>query len=160
LITTASKGPGSQFDLPTDFERTIDGAAVRDAQTPFTVYKGSLSDSEWLMVQATTPAASRKYYRLSAGAKIDISIPLTGSNTLNFTYVSKNWLINGATTKSEIANKDDTARFPERLLEKNLIWRWRRQAGLGYQDELSEFEADLLSMSKTDRGSHLLSGGG
>lgn len=47
---------------------------------------------------------------------------------------------------------DDTTLFPERLLVKGVIWRWKRQKGLPYEDNLAEFEADLVQEINADRG--------
>lgn len=47
---------------------------------------------------------------------------------------------------------DDRTLFPERLLAKGILWRWKRQKGLPFDDSLAEFEADLLQEINADRG--------
>jgi hypothetical protein len=68
-------------------------------------------------------------------------------------YLSKNWVLGDPYEERDVFRADDdTTLFPERLLAKGLIWRWKRQKGLPFEDNLAEFEADLLQEINADRG--------
>ena len=65
------------------------------------------------------------------------------------TYVSKNWITGG---KSAVTANADTFLIPERLIRLGALWRWLREKGQPYDDNMAEFEADLVQEVKANRG--------
>lgn len=63
-------------------------------------------------------------------------------------YVSRNW----AGTKDQADQNGDTFVFPDRLMETGIVYRWRRQKGLPYDDQIAEHEAEIESALRADRG--------
>jgi hypothetical protein len=95
-------------------------------------------------------ATTKLYYAMTGGV-LAFSRALAGE-TVEARYVSRNWLANGVTRRERIGADADVALFPERLLTKGVIWRWRKEKGQQYQDHLAEFEADLAAEVAADRG--------
>lgn len=132
--------------IPNDYQRLIPGSPIRLANgypvRPVT------NGSQWAVVTLINSPNSFFFIQsnqiniwpwdLSSGAVMD--------------YVSKNWIKNVNVTVSEWAADDNTVLFPEILLVKNITWRWKRKNGLPFEDNLAEFEAELINEIKADRG--------
>ena len=138
---------GSPHVFPPDYARLIDGGAVMTATGEFV--RPVKNPSQWSVVKQVP--SSQPYFYLS---KTDISFsPASAGLGAMVTYISKNWIIgNTGTEKTTWSADDDAVVFPERLLVLNVIWRWKRQKGLAYDDPLAEFEAALAAATSEDRG--------
>lgn len=129
---------GSNVDLPDDFDRM---AAFSLSGIEYFGGKQVTDPALWQLLEKQP--SSEQYYHLRNG-KIYFSPAVTGATVR---YVSKNWL----GTKAAVTANADEAIFPERLLTRSVVWRWRRQKGLPYDDQLAEFEADLSAAEKADK---------
>lgn len=132
--------------LPSDFQRLTPGGGVRSSSGNFA--RPVTNSGQWVIVAQL--ASPQPYYFVSNGT-IRISPPSAAVGAI-IDYLSKNWIVNSGTFKDRFSVDDDTTLFPERLMAKNIIWRWRRKEGLVYDDQLAEFEADLVQEINADRG--------
>lgn len=136
----------SPESFPANFQRLTPGGAVRKSDGTF--IRPVTNSGQWAVivgVPSTTP------YFFMKGGQFLFS-PASAAVSAVIDYVSKNWIINGSTEKAAFGADDDTTLFPERLLVKGVIWRWKRQKGLPFDDSLAEFEADLTQEINADRG--------
>lgn len=141
---TSSSSP---HNLPSDFERFIEGSAIRSSGGEF--LRPVTNSGLWAIIQA---ASSTTPYYFVKGNSVYFS-PTSTAASATLEYVSKNWVLTSSATEAAgFTADDDTTLFPERLLTKNVIWRWKRQQGLAYDDTLAEFEADLQQEINADRG--------
>ncbi len=137
----------ASFVLPADYNRMTPGGALRSPAGEFA--RPVLSSGQWAVISASP---SVQPYFFIKGNVIGIS-PVSFAATAIMDYVSKNWIkTNASVERDTFSADDDTVLFPERLLVKNLLWRWRRQKGFEFEDYLSEFEADLIAEIRADRG--------
>ncbi len=134
----------SEIDLPVDFHEMAEYGAVRLNKAGFYPVRPVVSPEQWAFLIARPSA--QPYYHL-AGGKILFS-PTLDVDGAKLRYVSKYWV----TGKEEVTQNGDTLLIPENLLEKGTIWRWKRQKGLPFDDQMAEFEADLMTEIKADRG--------
>ena len=133
--------------MPDDFQRFVPGGGVRTAEGD--VFVRPVTNSALWGIVRNNQSAQAFYYLVNN--VISIAPPELAVGAL-VVYISKNWLTGTSGSKPSYTADDDTAVFPERLLVKNIIWRWRRQKGLAYDDQLAEFEADLVQEINADRG--------
>lgn len=137
----------SPHTLPDDYDRLIDGGAVIGADGDF--YRPVKNPSQWAVVKQVVSV--QKFFYI-AGKKLEFS-PAAAAPGGSVTYITKNWIIgDGGTGKTDWSSDDDKPAFPESLLVLDLIWRWKRQKGLAYDDPLAEFEAALGAATEEDRG--------
>lgn len=134
----------STIVLPTDFQEMAESGAVILGGYQHSPVRPVVSPEMWQMLQKFPSA--QPYFHLREGA-IHF-IPAIGVNGVTVRYVSKNWLIG----KSAVTDNADETVFPESLLSRSTIWRWKRQKGLPYDDILAEFESDLETAIRADRG--------
>lgn len=137
----------SPHPFPVDYDRLIEGGAVFTAAGDFA--RPVKSPSQWAVV-LQVPSAQPYYYLSTAGIAFSPAGAAVGAL---ITYISKNWILgNTGTEKADWTADDDAVVFPERLLVLSLIWRWKRQKGMNYDDPLAEFEAALAADTEEDRG--------
>ncbi|SDP08464.1 hypothetical protein [Phyllobacterium sp. OV277] len=138
--------PTSPYALDENFQRLITGGAITTATGEFV--RPVTNGSEWTVVKQVP--SSQPYFFIRGG-QIHFT-PLSAGAGANIEYVSKNWIKAGSDEKDAFTADDNTFLFPERLLVMGLIWRWKRQKGLNYEDQLAEFEAALAFEIAADRG--------
>jgi len=145
--TTTITGTGSNddFALPSGFSRLTRGNAVSVAGAPV---RGGLSDDEWFSL--TAAEGTPRFYRLKADTISFFPYPASGASVL-VSYLTENWCSAGG---SVWANDTDTALIPEDLIVKGAVWRYKRQKGLDYSDQLAEFEAALSDFTAFDKQGH------
>lgn len=136
----------SGVSLPSDFQRVVAGG-VRTAAGA--AIRPVLNSGQWAVVRQV-PSAQPYYF---VNQSVIAFSPASAGTSAPVDYVSRNWVVDSAAQpKSMFTADDDTVVFPERLLIKDVTWRWKRQAGLPYDDNLAEFEADLQQEINADRG--------
>lgn len=132
--------------LPADFQRVVAGG-VRTADG--TYVRPVLNTGQWALLKQLP--SSQPYYFISGG--LLYFSPVSAGTFAVIDYVSRYWVIdNAGVGKMTFSADDDTTAFPERLMKKNVLWRWKRQQGVPYDDYLAEFEADLQQEINADRG--------
>lgn len=139
------------IDMPSDFMRLVRGGAVTITYPVKKPVRGPLN-SEQLLNMARMGTSLNFYYGIEGGV-MAFTKPI-GTNEFTVKYVSRNYAVDeaGSSTKNEFTKDTDTMTFPERLLVKGIIWRFRRDAKLKYDDQLKEWEADLALEINQDRG--------
>lgn len=134
------------YTIPSDFQRFTPGGGMRTALGVF--LRPVLNSSEWALVKSAPP--SQPFYFLK-GTTAEFS-PTSIVPGVVFDYVTANFVQSGASKLPAWASDSDTSLFPERLLTLGVVWRYKRQKGLVFEDELAEFEAALGAEAKADRG--------
>ncbi|WP_312362511.1 hypothetical protein [Ensifer sp.] len=137
--------------LPADFQRLAPGGAIRTAAGDF--FRPITNGSQWAVVSAAAQAQPQPQpYFFIRDDLLLLSPASAGPGTI-IDYVSKNWVLGDPFEQRDtLKADDDRPLFAERLLAKGILWRWKRQKGLAYDDSLAEFEADLIQEINADRG--------
>lgn len=137
-------GGVDEVSLPSDFHEMAEGGAVRINKSGYHPIRVVVDPVQWQFLSATSSA--QPYCHIS-DQKLLFS-PTLDDDGAKVRYVSTNW-VSGA---AEITQNSDVLLIPERLVAKGAIWRWRRQKGMPFDDQMAEFEADLTADLKADRG--------
>ncbi|QRY69174.1 hypothetical protein JVX98_13215 [Ensifer sp. PDNC004] len=146
MLKTAT-AVSSPMTIPTDYERMTPGGAVRTSAGDFV--RPITNSSQWAVIVGIP--STQPYFFIKAG-QVLFSPASAGAGAI-VDYVSKNWILkNVGGEASTWSADDDTTLFAERLLVKGILWRWKRQKGLPFDDNLAEFEADLVQELNADRG--------
>jgi len=146
LLKTATPA-SSPFNLPGDFQRLVPGGAVRTAAGDFC--RVITVGSQWSVIAAGSSVQPFFFVR----GNTMLFAPVEAAPGAVVEYVSKNWVIGDPYEERDVFKADDDkTTFPERLLVKGITWRWKRQKGVPYEDNLAEFEADLAQEINAGRG--------
>jgi hypothetical protein len=139
------------FTLPDDFARFIPGSAINRTSPSYLALRGPLSSDQMAGITGGQFGVSaRLYYGIESG-QIKLNRALV-AEAIDIRYVRKEWILNGTTYKTRATQNEDTLLFPDRLLTKAVIWRFRRETGLPYEDQMAEWEADIAMELRQDRG--------
>jgi len=137
----------SPENFPSNFQRLTPGGAVRTSGGAWV--RPVTNSGQWAVIVGVP--STQPYFFMKGGQFL--FSPASAAVSAVIDYVSKNWILkNVGGEASAWAADDDTTLFPERLLVKGIIWRWKRQKGLAFEDNLAEFEADLAQEINADRG--------
>lgn len=104
-------------------------------------------DGAWREMTTWGLAGAQRFYRRTA-AGFEFYQPLPANGSIAIQYVTNNWIEGG---KSAWDNLADVPVFPSQLIRFGLIYRWRRQKGMRYADEMAEYEAILARAIAEDR---------
>jgi hypothetical protein len=138
--TITGTGTNDLFTIAADFARVIPGTAINSNGS---VVRTGLSADEWNSLPPST--GTPRYARLE-GASIAFWPYLANAQEAVVTYQSLNWCAGGTAWAAD----GDFALVPETLVEKGALWRWRRQLGADYQDQMAEYETALADLARSD----------
>ncbi|MGL4287048.1 MAG: hypothetical protein ACRCVA_11930 [Phreatobacter sp.] len=137
--------------LPGDFERLTQGSPVRLGTQPI---RGALSDAEMNLKRGALPSSPPRF--MLRGRELEVAPTPAGPVTLE--YVSAYWIKSADATpvfRASFVADSDMSVIPEDIILQGLIWRWKRQKGLAYQDELDQFEQAVDYRARADRALRL-----
>jgi hypothetical protein len=136
------------YTMPEDYHRPIPGSMI---VTALGVLVRPVTNTGQWEVLGQVGTTQPYYYR--AGGRIDI-VPTSAGTNATLNYVSGHFVakVNGTDFRAAFTADDDSTVFSEDLLVRNMVWRWKRQKGLDYVDDLAEFEAMLKAEINADRG--------
>lgn len=144
MFATDTATATASHSLASDFQRLTPGGAIYTSAGVFA--RPVTNHGEWKIVTAVP--STQVFYFLNGTV-----VQFSPSGTYTINYVSTKFCQSGgATGQTAFAADDDVTRFPQRLLTKGIVWRWKRQNGLPYEDQLAEFEADIAMELKANRG--------
>lgn len=145
--TDTVSGSVSTHTLPDDFREMGEQGAVYLAKSSGTWTPVRPAIHPVMFDFVSQHPSSQLYWHIREG-ELQFSDTLD-SDGASFTYVSKNWVEGD---KSAITQNSDTFLIPERLLRGLTVVLWLREKGEPYDDQLAEYEANLLADVKADRG--------
>lgn len=154
FTTTATELQAS--GLPSNFDRMIT-ETFWNRTTDWQAY-GPLTPQEWQAYKAQALAASVRlmWQRRSDGLYL-YPTPAAG-DVCYYEYVINTPIlaVDGTTYRTDIAADTDSFLLEEELLTLGVIWRFRKQKGLSYAEELKDYELRVSSAIMADQGARTL----
>lgn len=131
--------------LPNDFQQLSLSGGIMLNKASYTPCRIVTSKTLWQFLQKKI---SEIYYAIINSNKIEFSKTLD-SDGAKYYYFSKNWIAND---KHEVSETADIPLISENLLIKGTVYRWKREKGLNFTDELSEYEALIAVEEEASMG--------
>lgn len=151
--TYTGDGASEAFALPSDYDRMLEGAEMWSSrwQWPF----NHISDLNlWLEMQVTPYTFVDGNWTIYGDEFHFLPVMATGE-TLKFWYVSKNYAKDSNNVaKASFTADTDTFRLSEDVLELGIIYQWKKDAGLPFEEHMREYETLLAQRAKADRGAN------
>jgi len=163
--TQTVTGTGAtNYAMASDFKRLSDGElAVYETTTTRRKVFPVTSDGYWTHLNDIGSAGGDRYYRLKgyAGAyTMDFFRAPASSDSITVHYVSDVWMKNSAGTEGKaFTDADDVVLFPRRILETYMIFQFRKDHGLDFANEESDFERFMATELNRDRGIYVVAFG-
>lgn len=153
----------SDYALPTDFQRPVDGTFWD--RTRFWQMRGALSPQQWQgyksSVLGTSATIQRRYRIRNVGGTTYLSIdpvPTDNNSHLVFEYVSNGWCQNASSgvRQTQWLMDSDIGVLDEYLIRKGVQWRLLDRLGMESDGERQEYEMEISNARAHDAGTQVL----
>lgn len=139
--------------LPDDYDRMVEGASLWSSRWTW-AFNHITSPDTWLEYQVV-PYTFVNGNWMIYGGEFHVLPVMASTETAKFFYISNEVVSgSGGSTKAEFDADTDSLRIDEKLLELGMIWQWRANKGLPYQEDMANFERRLNKRMKSDAGSN------
>lgn len=152
IASMTGDGVLTEFDLPDDFDRMLQGGAVQDTASWAWGYRAYSSIDTFTFDEARGWNAAPGGW-IIYGNKLRFSPAPQTAAAIRFPYITKKIVLGDSTTPKEAFTADtDTFRLPERLLTLGLVWRWRENKKLDATGDQEAFIKALDEYAAKDAG--------
>lgn len=117
---------------------------------------GPNSPQNWQALKATSGVSPRYTFRIRGGRLLVMPAPPAGLDW-RFEYQSSYWIVNGTTYRQYFEHDDDEILLPDEVVLLGLRWRWKKEKGLEYAEDMRTYEAQLKDALGRDGGRRALS---
>ncbi len=154
LATVTGDGTTEDFSLPSDFERLLLNGQVFSSE-----YQTSLQHikepDDWLELDI------RSYdYVVNAwtiyGDQIHFKPALPSGVLAKYYYNTDKIFTEDGVAVSSYTKDTATFNLSERLLGLGVLWRWRHDKGLPYQENMEDYERELERLKTENGGSSII----
>lgn len=154
--TITGDGVQSAFPLPDDYDRMLLVSDMFDPNSWAWGYIHYTNVSEWLQDKARGLVGIPGAWIMLENNFNFFPVPSTDAEA-QFPYASNLFAKNsGGVPQAAFEADADTFVLPEKLLTLGLIWRYRAQKGLGYAEDMANYELALSQAQARDGGSRVI----
>jgi hypothetical protein len=152
IHTLSGDGASEAFALPSDFDRMLENASMWSSRWTW-AFNHIANPDEWLEMQVV-PYSFINGNWIVFGGEFHVLPVMAETETLKFYYIS-NLLVQPEDGEPQETFKADGDTFvlSEKLLEYGMIWKWRENKGLPYDEKKADFDAELAALMRRDAGS-------
>jgi hypothetical protein len=152
----------SEYALPSDYERPIDGTFWDRSR--YWQMRGALSPQQWQLYKSSILGSAvtvqRRYRIRNVGGTVYLSIdppPQDNGSTLVWEYVSNAWCRSVAGTPQTSWQADsDTGILDEYLIRLGVKWRVLERLGMSYEAALNEYQEQVDKAVAHDGGTQVI----
>jgi hypothetical protein len=151
--TFTGDGESTLWDLPTDFDRFMNGAIFWSEESSGNKLFGPIPDDDLVALKAMETEPPEPVWRLF-GDQIEIWPALDDGEVVNTEYRSAYWILDndGSTRKARWTADSDRAVISERLMTLGLVWRWKQTKGLEYSEAFRTYQIERTRQASNDGG--------
>jgi len=149
-ITTIASTEG--YNLPSDFERIVNGTAWNTTNT--NVMIGVVSAQEWQDLKNRTSSSSSftDRYRIRGGQVLIFPLPAAVESLVYEYIVNTPVESSGAVAQTGWEDDTDVPRLDAYLVQLGTKWRFRKVNGMPYQEDLNQYNEIGLLKKGQDGG--------
>jgi hypothetical protein len=154
--TLAAESQGAMTAIATDFGRFSNNTLWN--RTTDRKYYGPITGSQWQRIKAVVSGGITNYFRIRGGKLLMTPTPTAGES-VNFEYVSKNWVdtSGGSTANADKFTADSqTTVLEEELIVLGVVWRFLKLKGLPYDVQFLEYQNRMMEYSGQDGAKPIL----
>ena len=157
LSTLAQEDQGAIATLASSGFRYIKDQTIW-SRTRHLPVAGPMDARQWQSMKALFVNGPYYRFRIRGGHLLVNPTPPAGESWA-FESVTKNWIldVDGVTTKASFTADTDTLRLPETLLLMGLRWRWKKEKGFEYAEDLRTYETQVSDTLSRDGNKPMLS---
>ena len=157
LTTAATESQGAMSTIATNGFRYIKNDTIWD-RTNLLPVCGPMDSKSWQATKALVSTGPKYRFRIRGGNLLVTPTPTAGYSWY-FEYVSQNWILgaDGTTYKQYFTLDTDTILLPETLVMMGLRWRWKKEKGFDYAEDMRTYEMQVKDALGRDGGKQVLS---
>jgi hypothetical protein len=156
LTTTATESQGAMSTIASNGFRYILNNTIWSRTRRLPVC-GPLDPREWQMLKALFVNGPYYRYRIRQDEMLVNPTP-PASEAWYFEYVSYNWIqaTGGGAYKQFFTVDTDEVLLPDTLLLQGLRWRWKKEKGLDYAEDMRTYEMQVKDALGRDGGKRVI----
>ena len=146
----ANESQGRLTAIATDFERFSNNTMWN--RTSDRKFYGPLNNTEWQTLKGSVQSGITNYFRIRGGKLLMNPVPTVG-DAIYFEYISEWWVDttgDGDADATRYAADANTTILDENLITLGVIWRFLKQKGLPYDNQLQEYQIKLFEKQAKD----------
>ena len=146
----ANESQGKLTAIATDFERFSNNTMWN--RTSDRKFYGPLNNTEWQTLKGSVQSGITNYFRIRGGKLLMNPVPTVG-DAIYFEYISEWWVDttgDGDADATRYAADANTTILDENLITLGVIWRFLKQKGLPYDNQLQEYQIKLFEKQAKD----------
>ena len=154
--TIAAESQGTMVSIAADFGRFSNNTMWN--RTTNRKYYGPITGAQWQRIKAIVSGNITNYFRIRGGLLLMNPTPTVGQS-VNFEYVSKNWVDeSGGTTADadKFTGDAQTSVIDEELITLGVVWRFLKLKGLPFDQQYIEYQTRLAEYSSHDGAKSIL----
>ena len=163
IHTITGDGIQTAFPLPADYDRMVLAQSVNDGASWLWGYTPCPDLDTWIEITTSGFNALTPGWWIILGGEMQFYPAPPSSDPAKFSYQS-NLIVRSVpepntgviTPKTTFDNDGDTFVLDERLITLGVIWRWREQKGMGYAEDMANYETALSQAQARDKGSRVI----
>lgn len=154
--TIAAEDQGAISTIASNGFRYIKNQTIWDRTDRLPVL-GPMDGQDWQAMKAVVTTGPRYRFRIRGGKLLVNPTPAAG-HSWYFEYVSKNWILgaDGVTYKQYFTLDTDTVLLPEELVLMGIRWRWKKEKGFDYAEDMRTYEMQVKDALGRDGGKPIL----
>lgn len=154
--TVATESQGSISTIAANGFRYIKNQTIWDRTDRLPVL-GPMDGPDWQTLKAVAVNGPRYRFRIRGDLLLVNPVPAASHNWY-FEYITQNWILgaNGTTYKQYFTLDTDTLLLPETLLLQGLRWRWKKEKGFDYAEDMRTYEMQVKDALGRDGGKPVL----
>lgn len=151
FVTVAAEDQGTLTTVAGEVVRYILNDTLWNRSTRLPVF-GPENPQQWQLRKAFGFSGTLLTYRIRSNRLLFAPVPAAGE-TIAFEYVPVNIVIDGdtSTSKQSFTKDTDTTLIPDDVMMAGIRWRWRREKGFPYAEDLARYDR-LLGSHKLREG--------
>lgn len=127
--------------IPSDYDHMLNETFYN--RTRKRQVTGPLSPTDWQAQKSIIATVLYDSYRIRGNSVMMIPVPPAGE-TYAFEYISKNWVLDNASTPKPAFTADtETAILDEELITLGVIWRFLKAKGFDYSEAFRTYELQV-----------------
>jgi len=157
LTTAAAEDQGAMSTIASNGFNYVKNNTIWDRTSRLPVL-GPMDAVEWQAMKAVVTSGPRYRFRIR-GDHLLVNPSPTAGLSWKFEYVSKNWILGAdlTTYKQYFTLDTDTILLPETLVLQGLRWRWKKEKGFEYSEDMRTYEMQVKDAGGRDGGKKTLS---
>lgn len=156
LATITGDGVTMGFNRQADYKRMLKKARIWPSASPFAPYRHVLDSDDWLGLTVQNFRTIIGSWTM-IGAQIMIRPAIATGATAQYYYITNNIVADAnGNPKTAFTADTDVFRLDERVLKLGMIWQWKANKGLAYEEDMANYGDALAVSIGTDKGSNII----